>query len=152
MEIMVEWWHWLVLGMALSLLEIFLPSFVFLIFGMSAGIVGLALYLFPSLALSAQVFIWTIAICCNAAVWFKVIKPRLTDRTMAGLSKEMISNKTGIVLEAPNEQSQHGRLRFNVPILGNDEWEFLCETPEVQAGDRVRVIDVLGNTLIVVKA
>ena len=151
MEFTIEYWHWLVLGMILSVLEIFAPSFVLLIFGMSAGVVAAFLYAIPALALSTQVIIWAIAICLNAAVWFKVVKPRLTDRTMAGLSKEMISNKTGIVLEPPNEAVKHGTLRFSVPILGNDEWEFLCED-NLAAGDRVRVVDVSGNTLIVVKA
>lgn len=151
MEFTIEYWHWLVLGMILSVLEIFAPSFVLLIFGMSAGVVAAFLYAIPALALSTQVIIWAIAICLNAAVWFKVVKPRLTDRTMAGLSKEMISNKTGIVLEPPNEVVKHGTLRFSVPILGNDEWEFLCED-DLAAGDRVRVVDVSGNTLIVVKA
>lgn len=151
MAFVPEYWHWLILGMALFLLEIFLPSFVFLIFGTGAAIVGLAMFFIPTMALSTQVLIWAIAICVNAAIWFKLVKPRLTDQTMAGLSKEMISNKTGIVLEAPSEANNHGRLRFSVPILGNDEWEFICETT-IQAGDRVRVVDVSGNTLIVVPA
>lgn len=147
----MEYWHWLVLGMILSLLEIFAPSFVLLIFGMSAGIVAAFLYALPELELSTQVIIWALSICLNAAVWFKIVKPKLTDRTMAGLSIEMISNKTGIVLEPPNEAVKHGRLRFSVPILGNDEWEFLSEDA-LAPGDRVRVIDVSGNTLIVTKA
>jgi hypothetical protein len=151
MEFTVEYWHWLVLGIMLSLLEIFLPSFVFLMFGIGAFVVAAFLFLSPELALSTQILIWTLAICINAAAWLKVIKPKLIDRTMAGLSKEMISNKTGIVIDPPNESNKHGTLRFTVPILGNDEWQFLCES-EIHAGDRARVVDVSGNTLIVVKA
>lgn len=150
MEFVVEYWHWLILGVALSLLEIFLPSFVFLIFGMGAGVVALLLYFMPALALSTQVLIWSLAICANALVWFKIIKPKLTDRTMAGLSLEMISNKTGIVLEAPGAASKNGKLRFSVPVLGNDEWEFITES-EVSPGDRVTVVEISGNTLVVVK-
>lgn len=147
----MAYWHWLLLGMALSLLEIFVPSFVFLIFGMSAVVVSGVVFIAPDIALSTQVILWAISICLNAAMWFKLIKPRLTDRTMAGLSKEMISNKTGIVIEAPSAHVKQGKLRFSVPILGNDEWEFLCEE-DINPGDRARVIDVSGNTLVVVKA
>lgn len=147
----MEYWHWLVLGMLLSLLEIFLPSFVFLIFGTSAMLVAGIVYAAPDLSLATQVLAWAVLICLDAVVWFKLIKPRLTDRTMAGLSKEMISNKTGIVIEAPSETVKQGKLRFSVPILGNDEWLFLTED-QLAAGDRVRVIDVSGNSLIVVKA
>ena len=150
MEFVVEYWHWLILGIALSLLEIFLPSFVFLIFGMAAGVVALLLYFMPTLALSTQVLIWALAICGNALIWFKLIKPKLVDRTMAGLSLEMISNKTGIVLEAPTEANKNGRLRFTVPVLGNDEWEFICESA-VSPGDRVTVVEISGNTLVVAK-
>jgi hypothetical protein len=41
-------------------------------------------------------------------------------------------------------------LRFPAPILGSDEWSFICEDP-VAIGDRVRVTEVSGNSLIVVK-
>jgi len=44
----------------------------------------------------------------------------------------------------------HGqiRVRFPMPVLGSDEWE--CRTLDsVQVGDRVRVVDILGNDLVV---
>jgi membrane protein implicated in regulation of membrane protease activity len=35
-------------------------------------------------------------------------------------------------------------------LLGDDEWDFICET-EVAVGDRVQVKELSGNTLIVEK-
>ena len=40
------------------------------------------------------------------------------------------------------------KVRFPIPVLGSDEWN--CRTlSSVQVGDRVRVIDILGNDLVV---
>jgi membrane protein implicated in regulation of membrane protease activity len=41
-------------------------------------------------------------------------------------------------------------VRFTTPLLGDDEWDFICDT-EVAVGDRVQVKDLSGNTLIVEK-
>ena len=39
-------------------------------------------------------------------------------------------------------------VRFPMPVLGSDEWN--CRTTTaVQVGDRVRVVDILGNDLVV---
>ena len=35
-----------------------------------------------------------------------------------------------------------------MPVLGSDEWNCRCDAP-VQVGDRVRVIDIQGNDLVV---
>jgi len=39
-------------------------------------------------------------------------------------------------------------LRFSAPILGADEWQFIC-TDTVEIGSRVVVREFSGNTLIV---
>jgi hypothetical protein len=37
-----------------------------------------------------------------------------------------------------------------MPILGADEWDIICEQ-DIKLGDRVVVVDVSGNTLVVNK-
>jgi membrane protein implicated in regulation of membrane protease activity len=39
-------------------------------------------------------------------------------------------------------------VRFTTPLLGEDEWPFRCDTP-VAIGQRVAVVDIAGNTLLV---
>ena len=39
-------------------------------------------------------------------------------------------------------------VRFPMPVLGSDEWNCRTLAP-VQVGDRVRVVDILGNDLVV---
>ena len=56
--------------------------------------------------------------------------------------------QTGLVIQA--NVSERGRVRFSVPVLGSDEWTFIC-TETLSVGDRVSVTDVWGNALIVSK-
>jgi inner membrane protein len=150
---MVEWlnaniayWHWIVFGLLLAGLEIFVPSFVILWFGVSAIVIGLLLLLM-NISVTVQLLIWAILSVVFLALWHKLVSPRMHDKTMAGLSREAIVGKVGTVLDYSIENGR-GCLRFPAPILGNDEWELLSEEKLV-SGDRVIVADVSGNTLIV---
>jgi membrane protein implicated in regulation of membrane protease activity len=73
----------------------------------------------------------------------------MKDRTKAGISREAVLGESGQVIEAP-KAGNHGIVRFTTPILGADEWSFICEE-EVNPGDRVFIKDVSGNTMIVEK-
>lgn len=82
-------------------------------------------------------------------LWFGVIKPKMRDRTRAGMSREAVLGQIGVVVLA-SEGEQRGRLRFAAPILGSDEWEFKGSDP-VACGERVMVQELAGNTLVVVR-
>lgn len=150
---MIEWlngqiayWHWIVLGLLLSGLEIFLPSFVIIWFGAAAICVGLLLWLVP-LGLTAQLVLWIALSISFLVLWMKFVAPRMRDRTLAGLSREAIIGQTGIVVRH-NTDTGRGQLRFPAPILGSEDWDFICEG-KLASGDRVTVIEVSGNSLIV---
>lgn len=150
MDFQILYWHWLVGGMLLMMVEIFLPSFTALWFGLGALLVGLILLVLPDLAVGWQIFIWTVASVLFTLAWFKYFKPLAVDRTKAGLSREAIVGETAQVIKAPAD-NERGQLRFATPLLGSEEWPFIT-TDDVMIGDRVRVNDVSGNTLIVSKA
>ena len=84
-----------------------------------------------------------------ALAWFKYLKPLSVDRTKAGLSREAIVGEVGQVISAPGEE-RRGRMRFPAPILGADEWQIIS-SDSLAIGDRVRVKDVSGNSLLVEK-
>jgi len=149
MEFKILYWYWLVFGMLLIIAEIFIPSFTVLWFGLGAIIVALILWLLPDLAASWQLFVWAIASIVFTFLWFKLFKPLMTDRTQAGISREAILGESGQVIKTP-AAGHRGIVRFAMPLLGTDEWPFICEQ-EVGSGDRVFVKDVSGNTLIVEK-
>jgi hypothetical protein len=149
MEAEILYWHWIVLGFALMISEIFLTTFFILWFGAAAIIVGALLFFVPSLQLSVQILIWTSLSALMAWGWYKYLRPLSIDKTKAGLSMEAIVGETGQVLTPPNGELR-GKVRFSVPILGSDEWMIISE--EVLAiGVRVAVVDISGNSLIVKK-
>jgi membrane protein implicated in regulation of membrane protease activity len=142
-------WHWLVFGAVLILAELALVSFTALWFGLGAMIVGFCLLIYPELALTYQLLIWVFASVGFTVAWFKILKPRMKDKTLAGLSREAIIGQIGQVTKAPFE-GKRGELRFPAPVVGDDTWDFICTDP-VNPGDRVIVTDVVGNSLQVAK-
>lgn len=142
----VVYWHWIVFGLLLITIELFVPVFVTLWLGAAAIIVGM-LMLLTGMGVNAQLAIWVVLSTAFVLLWHKYISPRLLDKTTAGLSKEAMVGQQGLVIEY-NAQATRGTLRFPAPVLGNDEWEFLCES-ELSSGDKVQVTDISGNRLIV---
>lgn len=149
MELKLGFTHWMIFGMVLLIAEIFIPSFTIFWFGLGAMVVAVLLWIAPSLSFSWQLFIWAIASIVFTFLWFKLIRPKMTDRTKAGIAKEAALGESGQVIKPP-EGGNRGTIRFSTPLLGSDEWPFICESP-VSAGDRVFVKEVSGNTLIVEK-
>lgn len=144
----IELWQWIVLGIALCVLEIFIASFTILWFGLSAFIVAALTVIFP-LSLPLQLAVWASSTLVLAVAWFRYFKPRMRDKTKAGLSREAAVGQVGTVVRISTEHTR-GLVRFTVPLLGEEEWPYICEAPLV-IGDRCRVIDVLGNALLIEK-
>jgi hypothetical protein len=80
--------------------------------------------------------------------WVKYIKPLSIDRTKAGLGGGIIIGETGMIVLKPQANAL-GVVRFNVPIVGADEWACRTEDQVVEIGDRVVVTDIIGNELVV---
>ena len=149
MEFAFEYWHWIVFGIALMLSEIFIGSFFIVWFGAAAVVVGLLVLPLPNMSGTAQLILWAISSASFALAWFKLIKPLNIDKTKAGLSKEALLGEVGQVLQVPSGDKR-GKVRFPAPVLGSDEW-LIISHEAVSIGDRVSVVDLSGNALIVKK-
>lgn len=145
----IQPWHWLVFGMVLILFELIVPSFTIIWFGCGAVLVAGLSWLIPGLTISLQLFFWAIASILFTAIWFLVFRPKMIDRTKAGISLEAVLGESGLVIRIPLANIR-GAVKFTTPLLGAEEWQFICHE-KVALGDRVTVIDVSGNTLIVQK-
>ena len=143
------YWYWLVFGMLLILLELMVPSFTIFWFGLGALIVGLLMLIAPDISLNWQIMVWIAASTAFVFFWFKVLKPRMTDRTTAGISREAVLGETAMVTRLP-EGDRRGEIRFAVPMLGSESWPFIS-VDEVAVGDRVVVQDVSGNAMMIKK-
>jgi len=145
----IKAWYWLVFGMVLIMVELIVPSFTILWFGLGAFVVALLLWVVPDMAMSWQLFFWSIASVVFTAFWFLFFKPRMVDKTSAGISLEAVLGESGLVIKRP-EARNRGIVKFTTPLLGAEQWQFICKD-NVEPGDRVAVIDVSGNTLVVKK-
>ena len=143
----ILYWHWLIFGMLLMMVELFVPSMTILWFGLGGLLVGFWLWVAPGTGFSLQLFVWALASCGFVLLWFKLLKPRMVHRTTAGISREAIVGEVGQVIKAAHGH-RLGRVRFTTPLLGEDEWPFRCDAT-VAVGDRVAVSDIAGNTLVV---
>ncbi len=144
----VEWWYWIIGGFVLIGLELIVPSFTIIWFGLGALVVGLLKAVWPGFPVTGQVLLWSIASVCFTTIWFKFLKPQ--NRSRAGMSKEGIVGETGIIIRGTNDSYDKGVVRFRISVLGADEWHCYAEQP-LRVGDNVRVTDIEGQILKVTK-
>jgi len=145
----MEWWYWIIAGFCLIGLELIVPSFTIIWFGFGAVFVGVVSFLLPGFPVSGQVFLWSLASICFTVTWFRFFKPK-KDRSHAGMSKEGIVGETGIIIRGTDDSYGRGTIRFRISVLGADEWS--CYSEEVlKVGDSVRVVDIEGQILKVIK-
>lgn len=145
----ILWWHWVVLGIVLMLLELAVPAFFLIWFGLGALIVGALLALFTSAPFALQVLAWTAFSLLFIWLWFKVFKPNIY-KSRAGMARGSLIGEIGLVTRdiRPYEK---GQVRFQKPILGDEVWESVADE-EIRVGERVRVLEVEGNTVRVSRA
>lgn len=145
----IVWWHWLVLGLCLIGMELLIPSFTIIWFGLGAVAVALVALMVPGTPLWLQGLLWAVASVAFTLMWFKYLRPK-NNRTHAGQSKEAIVGETGIIIRGTADSYAKGVVRFRIAILGADEWTCYAEEP-LTAGDSVVVEDIEGQMLKVRK-
>lgn len=138
----LEWWHWIVGGILLILAELVIPSFFIVWFGLGALLVGLVLLALPELSLTAQVALWTLASLVLVVLWFRVFKQSL-HRTRVGMADGEVIGEIGLLVHAV-APFERGKVRFQRPVLGSEEWVCLADTA-IAAGERVRVTAIEGS-------
>jgi hypothetical protein len=140
------YWHWIILGVLLILIELIIPSFTAMWFGLAAIVVGGILWLEPGMMGSYQVLIWAALSGVLIFSWYRAFKPR--KRNLLAV-KEQVEGETGLVV-TPSAGTRPGLVRFSTPLLGEDEWPCRSEQT-LEAGQQVKVLDVVDNILIVSK-
>lgn len=148
-NILIDWWHWALAGLGLVLLELAVPAFFMLWFGVGALLVGLVLLLLPGLSLTTQIVAWIIASVAMVVVWFRVFK-RSQHKTLVGTSAGEIIGEAGLLVSAV-APFQRGKVRFQRPVLGTEEWACMADD-SIASGERVRVVSVEGSFVKVTKA
>lgn len=145
----ILWWHWIVLGIVLMLLELAVPSFFLVWFGLGALIIGGLLVIVADVPFAFQILGWTFSSLVFVALWFKVFKPNMF-KSQAGMARGSLIGEVGLVTRDIRPYAK-GQVRFQKPILGDEVWESVADD-EIRVGERVRVLEVEGNTLKVSRA
>ena len=144
----LEWWAWIVGSIALIVAELAIPSFFVIWFGLGALLVGLLMLALPDLSLTAQLATWTVASLAMVVLWFRVFKPSF-QKTRIGTSAGEAIGEIGLLVAAV-APFERGKVRFQRPVLGSEEWVCVADSP-IAAGERVKVITVEGSFLTVGK-
>jgi len=138
----MEWWYWVVGGIVLILLELAIPSFFVIWFGLGALLVAGALLLVEDISLTTQLVLWSLSSVAMTALWFGVFRPG-RQKTLVGTAAGEVLGEVGLLVSAV-APFERGRVRFQKPILGAEEWSCLAEA-EIPAGARVRVVSIEGS-------
>ena len=139
---------WLIIGVVLIVLEILIPSFVVIWFGIAALLTGIISCWVTDLTMQTAIFV-VLSALSFAVGWFGFLK-NAKSRSQAGQGKESVLGERGIVSAVKPGAFPAGKVRFSVAVLGSDEWEFVADEP-LAVGDRCVIVDVLGSKLKVCK-
>lgn len=137
----ILWWHWIVLGIILVLMEIVVPSFTIFWFGLGAVVTGLLLVALPDVSLKWQLLVFSASSLGFTFLWFRFLVPRRKNKTLPADDQAAIG-QMGIAATRALIPGEHGRVTFSVPVLGEESWMYLADEP-IETGNRVRVIAVL---------
>ncbi|WP_456451071.1 NfeD family protein [Hydrogenimonas sp.] len=145
----VLWWHWVVLGIALSAAEILIPSFIVIWFGVAAIVVGAVDYFFHT-GFTTELYLWSgLSVALLVAYW-KYFK-KAEKPVSVGQSEGEYADIPGIVLEDLGEGRY--RARFDLPVLGDRVWVVESEDGQrLEEGDPILVSRVYGQIIKVKKA
>ena len=83
----------------------------------------------------------------TTALWFKLFRRKQPD---VRWTADSVIGEVGLLTAAVSEFHK-GRVRFQKPILGNEEWTCIADS-EIAAGERVRLTAIEGNTARVIRA
>lgn len=136
----LDYWHWLVLGLALMILEILAPSTFFLWMGLAAMVVGGLLWFMPGMGLEVQLILFATLSIVTIGLGRSYLKrhPVETDRPTLNVRGAQNVGRI-LTLDAPIVNGV-GRVRVDDTL-----WKVIG--PDLPAGTRVEVIGVEGTAL-----
>ena len=136
----LEFWHWLVLGVVLAIIEVFAPGAFFLWLGISAGIVGVIVWLMPEVSWEVQILVFSILSVASVVIARRYLTahPLKTDLPNLNRRGEQYVGRT-FTLEEPVINNQ-GKIQVD-----DSTWKITCA--DCDAGSKVVINGVDGVVL-----
>ena len=139
----LEYWHWLVLGFVLIIIEMLAPGAIFLWFGVAAGVVGVLLWLIPSMTWQVQLVLFSVLSIVSVLAWRSYAKkhPPADDgySTLNKRGEDLVGRVFTLEEDIVNN---YGKIRV-------DDTMWKIRGSDAGVGDRVRVASVDGTVLVV---
>jgi len=135
--------YWLAAGLVLIALELVVPAFFLVWFGLSAIALAGFVFLVP-MSLTAQLLVWSLFSIAMVALCIFIWKP-----SRKGVADLTADNQVGMLIKSVG-LGRPGLVRFQEPIQGSDEWPCRYEGA-ITEGDRVRVVAVNEGVFVVTK-
>ena len=137
----VLWWHWIVFGIALLILDMTMGTFFILGLGVAAIIVGI-IDSFVGTSFTVELSIWMILSILAIAAWFKWFREKpVTDSGQSNYRLDTL----GIVVEDIQPHSR-GKVTFDTPVLGNTSWHATSKV-DIDKGTRVKIVEINGQLI-----
>lgn len=143
----VEFWYWLIIGVAFIALEVFAPGAILMWFGFGAIVTGMVLWIFPDMALALQILLFAVVSGVSVLAWrqSKFFReeatpsddPTLNNRLHSHIGKEYTLTEAIV--------NGRGAMR-----VGDSNWRIRGE--DMPAGTHVRITAVDGILFVVEKA
>jgi len=137
----VLWWHWIVFGIVLLIIEMSTGTFFILGLGVAAIVVGIIDTLF-STSFTVELVIWMLLSVLTIAAWFKWFKePPVTDSGQSNYRLDTL----GTVLEEIHPHAR-GKVTFDAPVLGNTSWHATSKV-DLEKNMRVKIVEINGQLI-----
>ena len=136
----IIYWHWLILAVALIILEILMPGAYFLWMGISAVVVGAVMFVFPTTTFLVQVLIFAILSVITVMMYrsYRKENPLVTDEpALNRRGEKYIDQKFTLTEPIVNGE---GKIKVD-----DSTWKVVGM--DMPAGMIVRVVSVESTTL-----
>ncbi len=136
----IDFWHWLILALLLIILEIVVPGAFFLWMGVSAGIIGLILWISPDISWESQLLLFSVISIVSIALWRIRLNKHPTeseDNTLNARTTQYIGRVFTLV-----EPIEDGYGKIHV-----DDSYWQVSGPNCEKDKKVKVISVDGMIL-----
>ena len=144
---MIEWWHWAILGLALLVTDLLLiNSFYLLWFGIGALSLSLLVVVLGAvvdMVLWLQVVLWLIFSVLFLMMWLLWMRP-WRMRKLVAQAKAELPGQMGVVVRF---YGGTGVVRLQKPIGGRDLWDFRSANKH-KPGDSVTLLQLPDDGIV----
>jgi len=137
----ILWWHWIVFGLILLMIELAVGTFFILGFAIAAIIIGVITF-FIFLSFATQLMLWLLFCIIFIAIWYKKFSHNTISKS--GQSDYSLDTLGTVTQDIPKHS--RGKVMFDTPVLGNTTWHATSNI-DIPADTRVKIVKINGQLI-----